>query len=247
MASVLSAEHSGNGLLESMDEDDQIALDPHLRRMTVEKDQILIEQDTRVREVHFPIGTELSNVMAFSDGRVVEISTVGSEGLSGLAAFLAEAPCAWRVTVREGDTVIALSAAALRKQVAVSPRLLKRLMLLTHDNQSQGAQNAACNAIHDSTSRLARWILTLCDRTGREALELTQEEMSVMLGVQRTTVSAGAAELKRQGAISYARGALRVENRRRLEAAACECYVAQRIRTDKLGLAPGQSMLEPDD
>lgn len=247
MASGLSTDHCGNGMLESLDEADQIALEPHLRRMTVEKDQILIEQDARVREVHFPVATELSNVMAFSDGRVVEISTVGSEGVSGLAAFLAEAPCAWRVTVREGDTVIALSAAALRKQVAVSPRLLKRLMLLTHDNQSQGAQNAACNAIHDSTSRLARWILTLCDRTGREALELTQEEMSVMLGVQRTTVSAGAAELKRQGAISYARGALRVENRRRLEAAACECYVAQRIRTDKLGLAPGQSMLEPED
>ena len=247
MTSGLSTDHCGNGMLESLDEADQIALEPHLRRMTVEKDQILIEQDVRVREVHFPVATELSNVMAFSDGRVVEISTVGSEGVSGLAAFLAEAPCAWRVTVREGDTVIALSAAALRKQVAVSPRLLKRLMLLTHDNQSQGAQNAACNAIHDSTSRLARWILTLCDRTGREALELTQEEMSVMLGVQRTTVSAGAAELKRQGAISYARGALRVENRRRLEAAACECYVAQRIRTDKLGLAPGQSMLEPED
>lgn len=247
MASGLSAEHSGNGLLESMDGADQIALEPHLRRMTVEKDQILIEQDAWVREVHFPVGTELSNVMAFSDGRVVEISTIGSEGVSGLAAFLAEAPCTWRVTVREGDTVIALSAAALRKQVAMSPRLLKRLMLLTHDNQSQGAQNAACNAIHDSTSRLARWILTLCDRTGRKALDLTQEEMSVMLGVQRTTVSAGAAELKRQGAISYARGALRVENRRRLESAACECYLMQRTRTDKLGLAPGQSMLEPED
>jgi CRP-like cAMP-binding protein len=247
MAGGLSAEHSGNGLLESIDEADQIALEPHLRRMIVEKDQVLIEQDVRVGEVHFPVATELSNVMAFSDGRVVEISTVGSEGVSGLAAFLAEAPCAWRVAVREGDTVIALSASALRKQVAVSPRLLKRLMLLTHDNQSQGAQNAACNAIHDSTSRLARWILTLCDRTGREALDLTQEEMSVMLGVQRTTVSAGAAELKRQGAISYARGALRVENRRRLEGAACECYLMQRTRTDKLGLAPGQSMLEPED
>lgn len=247
MATGLSAEHSGNGLLEAMDEADQIALEPHLRRITVEKDQVLIEQDTRVREVHFPVATELSNVMAFSDGRVVEISTIGSEGVSGLAAFLAEAPCAWRVAVREGDTVIALSAAALRKQVVESPRLLKRLMLLTHDNQSQGAQNAACNAIHDSTSRLARWILTLCDRTGREALELTQEEMSVMLGVQRTTVSAGAAELKRQGGISYARGALRVENRRRLEGAACECYLMQRARTDKLGLAPGQSMLEPED
>lgn len=247
MAGGLSAEHSGNGLLESIDEADQVALEPHLRRMIVEKDQVLIEQDVRVREVHFPVATELSNVMAFSDGRVVEISTVGSEGVSGLAAFLAEAPCAWRVAVREGDTVIALSASALRKQVAVSPRLLKRLMLLTHDNQSQGAQNAACNAIHDSTSRLARWILTLCDRTGREALDLTQEEMSVMLGVQRTTVSAGAAELKRQGAISYARGALRVENRRRLEGAACECYLMQRTRTDKLGLAPGQSMLEPED
>jgi len=41
------------------------------------------------------------------------------------------------------------------------------------------------------------------DRTGSASFPLTQEYMAVMTGVQRTTISHMAANLKRAGVISY--------------------------------------------
>jgi CRP-like cAMP-binding protein len=82
----------------------------------------------------------------------------------------------------------------------------------------------ACKALHDVTARLARWLLLACARTGEDHLPLTQEDMAVVLGVQRTTLNAAAMHLRADGAIRYSRGALQVLDVARLEAAACECY-----------------------
>lgn len=241
--SPLDLSRCGNRMIEAMDADDLARLAPDMRRMTVEKDQVLIEQEQPVTEVHFPIATELANLMTFRDGSAVEVSRVGSEGVSGLVAFMANAPCAWSVQVQSGDTVLCLPSASLRRAVTDSQRLMRRLVLLTHDNQSQTSQNAACNALHDTTPRLARWLLLMHDRTGRMEFQLTQDDMAAMLGVQRTTLSAGAAELKTQGGIAYARGRLQLLDLNVLKRMACECYAAQRDRTDHLGLAPGAALL----
>jgi hypothetical protein len=45
-----------------------------------------------------------------------------------------------------------------------------------------------------------------------------------MLGVRRSTVTVVARSLQSAGLICYHRGAIRVVDRRRLEAVACECY-----------------------
>src|SRR5690606_2664575 len=148
--SPLDLSRCGNRMIEAMDAEDLARLAPDMRLMTVEKDQVLIEQDQPVTEVHFPIATELANLMTFRDGSAVEVSRVGSEGVSGLVAFMASAPCAWSVQVQSGDTVLCLPSASLRRAVTDSPRLMRRLVLLTHDNQSQTSQNAACNALHDT-------------------------------------------------------------------------------------------------
>jgi hypothetical protein len=45
-----------------------------------------------------------------------------------------------------------------------------------------------------------------------------------MLGVQRTTVTMLASQLQAKGAISYARGRIKIVDRQALKACACECY-----------------------
>lgn len=239
----LDLSRCGNRMIEALEPDDLERLAPDLRLMTVGKDRILIEQDQPVVEVHFPVDTELANVVTFRDGSAVEVSQVGVEGVSGLIAFMADAPCAWRVRVRSDGLVLALPAASLRRAVKESASLMRRLMLLTHDNQSQTSQNAACNALHDTTPRLAKWLLLMHDRTRRLDFDLTQDDMAFMLGVQRTTLSGSAAELKAQGGIAYARGKLQLLNLDVLRRMACECYAVQRARTGHLGLAPGAALL----
>jgi len=71
---------------------------------------------------------------------------------------------------------------------------------------AQAQQSAACNATHDLESRLARWLLRAADLHGGTDLPLTQEYISEMLGVRRTSVSLIAHTLQQAGMIRYARG-----------------------------------------
>ena len=48
--------------------------------------------------------------------------------------------------------------------------------------------------------------------------------LATILGTNRPTVSSAAAILQKRESIIYMRGAVKIENRKRLEASACECY-----------------------
>lgn len=225
-----------NQVLASLNATDRAALEPHLQAVTLEKGAVLTEQDQAVENVYFPETSDLANVMIFADGRAVETSTVGSEGVSGLAAFMAKAPCSWRIVVQIEGTAWRLEADVFRRQVETSPALLERALQLTHDYQSQAAQTAACNAIHEVTPRLARWLLLVQDRTDQVDIALTQGDIATLLGVQRTTINAAAAELRTAGAIEYRRGRVHIEDRSVLRRLTCDCYDAQRRRSEALGI-----------
>jgi CRP-like cAMP-binding protein len=225
-----------NQVLLGLNAVDRAALDPHLIPVKLAKGLVLTEQDEPVDTVYFPETADLGNVMAFADGRAVETSTVGSEGVSGLAAFMARAPCTWRIVVQIEGSAWKLAADVFRRQVEASPELLARALQLTHDYQSQAAQSAACNAIHEVAPRLARWLLLVQDRTEQTDIPLTQGDLATLLGVQRTTINAAAGELRRAGAIAYRRGRVLIKDRAVLVATTCSCYAAQRRRSEALGI-----------
>jgi CRP-like cAMP-binding protein len=83
-------------------------------------------------------------------------------------------------------------------------------------------------------ARLARWLLMTGDRLGADEFRLTQDFISNMLGVRREGVNAAAGHLQEQGLISYARGRIKVHDRRGLEAAGCECYRVVKDVYDRL-------------
>jgi len=93
---------------------------------------------------------------------------------------------------------------------------------------AQIQQMAACNALHPMESRLARWLLQTRDRIDTDVLPLTQEFLSQMLGVRRTTVNLVARQLERAGLIKNRRGRIVVLDRKGLDGGACECYAIVR-------------------
>ena len=96
----------------------------------------------------------------------------------------------------------------------------------------QAQQSAGCHAIHSVAARLCRWLLLSQDMLGSEHVPLTQEFLSHMLGVQRTSVSLCAHTLQKSGLIQYTRGKIKIQDRKGLEECACECYAAIRERID---------------
>jgi hypothetical protein len=82
---------------------------------------------------------------------------------------------------------------------------------------------------------MARWLLHLHDRTeDKNILPFTQETLSQLLGVRRTTVTQVIAKLRALGAIRSVRRGLVEIDRARLEEATCECYDIIRGATDRI-------------
>ena len=61
---------------------------------------------------------------------------------------------------------------------------------------------AACNALHPVKARMGRWMLHLRDHSDDDMLPLTQETLSQILGVRRTTVTLLMRSLRASGAIT---------------------------------------------
>jgi CRP-like cAMP-binding protein len=72
-----------------------------------------------------------------------------------------------------------------------------RLALVRNDQMAsaQTQQVAACNALHELEERLSRWLLQTRDLVRSDTLPLTQEFLSQMLGVQRSSVTLVARKL----------------------------------------------------
>ena len=216
-----------NLTLAALHESDLAALRPHLVHREFERGELLTAQGADVDQVYFPTTAYISNSVTFSDGRSAQIFVMGVEGVSGLAAFLADEPCAWNVEVRSAGEAYQLPAAVLRRRAQASPGLRVQLLRLAHDYQAQGAYSVGCAALHSTVSRLAHFILTSADRHHDDRLQLTQQDIADFLSIQRTTVNAAANELKDAGAIRYSRGVLRIIDRPELTRRTCECYRLQ--------------------
>ena len=75
---------------------------------------------------------------------------------------------------------------------------------------------------------MCAWLLQAQDAVGGDTLNLTQEFLSHMLGVRRTSVSGSANKLPEEGLITYKRGVIRILDRKGFEKHSCECYGAVR-------------------
>src|SRR5258708_29339551 len=85
---------------------------------------------------------------------------------------------------------------------------------------------------------MARWWLDIRDRVDGDFLPLTQETLSELLGVRRTTVTHVVRKLRASRAIRSNRRGLIEIDRPRLETAACEGYEVMRSRNDPI-VSPG--------
>jgi CRP-like cAMP-binding protein len=213
-----------NHFLASLASADLAALRPHLSPIELARNQILAESGQPVPHVVLPLNAVISVVTLMRDGRSVESRTIGKESGYGLLHALGSRMSYEQVTCQIGGSALRIGVDALSAEAARSISLVRSIVVHAQATLVQSAQQAACNALHGVDARLCRWLLLTQDRLESGVLPLTQEHLSIMLGVQRTTVTAAALTLQSRGYIAYTRGKIRVLDRESLIGCACECY-----------------------
>jgi CRP-like cAMP-binding protein len=220
---ALAALISANRLLRSLDRADLEFLEPHMSAEFLERDEVIVEEHGMVARALFPCDCLLS-AMVTIEGKRVETFAVGAEGGFGLLNALGAPRSPDRVIVQVQGWALTTAIDTLRARLAERPSLGILLARFAQTATAQAGLNVACNALHDTRQRLCRWLLTTADRIGSSVVPLTQEHLSIMLGVQRTTVTTLASDLQAQRIIRYSRGRLTLLDRPALEARSCSCY-----------------------
>jgi CRP-like cAMP-binding protein len=187
--------------------------------------QFVHKPGERIRDIYFPGGGFISIVTVLKDGGMVEVATVGREGMVGTSAVLNGDPAPSGAMVQaETDLCYRMPADAFREEMHRGTSFHHLMSRFAQALNGFIMQSTACNAVHSVEQRLARWLLLAHDRVGKNEFPLTQEFVAMMLGASRPTVTAVASTLQKRGLITYHRGLLKIINRVKLESASCECY-----------------------
>jgi CRP-like cAMP-binding protein len=221
-----------NRLLAALPADVFDRISPSLDVIPLKLKEILHKAGEPIGNVYFPGGGFCSIVTVLHDGSMVEVATVGREGMVGVPAVLTGSASPSATMVQgAGDTCYRMSADAFRHEMNRHEAFYD-----LHTRYAQALvgfimQSTACNAVHSIEQRLSRWLLMAHDRMATDEFPLTQEFAAMMLGASRPTVTLVAGTLQKAGLITYHRGVVTILDREKLESASCECY---RAATDLL-------------
>jgi CRP-like cAMP-binding protein len=186
--------------------------------------QVLHEPGETIKSVYF-LNNGLGSVLTTQpDGKTVEVGLIGREGFVGLPIIFGFKTSGLRVVTQGDATAYRVEAEFLLSILPESRELEKQLQRFSMMLAMQSTQLAACNRLHDVVARLARWLLMSQDRIGGSTLPLTQDFLAQMLGTRRASVTVAAGTLQKASIIEYSRGSVRILDRAKLEAAACDCY-----------------------
>lgn len=197
---------------------------PQLEWVTLSPQQILYQVGEPISHVYFPQRSLFSLMNLLSNGSMLEVGLVGSEGMIGIPVVLGGDRSLQQVIVQIGHQALRLRSTVLQQEFERSGQL--RIMLLQYVQAvlMHMAQLSACHRFHSVRERLARQLLLMQDALQCSIFPMTQESLAHMLGTRRSGVTVAASELSRAGMIQYRRGRIEILHRHGLEAASCECY-----------------------
>jgi CRP-like cAMP-binding protein len=229
----------GNRLLAALPREAFAFLQRDMKQVALAQGVVLLEPGDAIDRVYFPQGGMISLLVISSEGALVETATVGREGAVGLHRGLGKRFSFTRAIVQMPARCFVIPADRFEDAAREHPAVRDVVARYTEILWAEAQQLVACNAIHDASNRLCRWLLHCADRIGSDVLPVTQDFLSQMLGVRRTTVTLLAQALQQKGAIAYRRGRIAITDRRILEACSCECYraIRQEALPSKIGVS----------
>ena len=193
-------------------------------RIDLDVETVLAREGETTYWVYFPENAVISTLSTYEDGSIIEMANIGRESCTGINLMLGNPTQFNTDVVQVGGSAFRMSAERFLNLQSSLPEFERVLFAAIQSVFYQVMVSGACNGVHDTRQRLARWLLTMDDRIDRDVMQLTHGFLAEFLAVRRATVTEIAAQLQRDGIIEYARGKIRITDRPALEAVSCECY-----------------------
>jgi CRP-like cAMP-binding protein len=216
-----------NHLLTLLDSATRSQLNPHMRTITVEQDEVLHGPSSEIEFAYFPQSTIVSVLARTEQGQTAETSIVGREGMIGSSSIHGVMTSFVESVVQVRGEAVRVRALEIHRVGQANEGFRKIVALYDLSLLAQAQQSTVCQALHQVEGRAAGWLLQCRKRLGSNDIWLTQELFGQVLGVQRTTINLLERTLQNAGLIQVGRGRISILDAKGLHAVACDCY--QRI------------------
>lgn len=188
------------------------------------RNALIAEKDAPFKYVYFPDEGMVSIVLVTTEGSPIEVGTVGKEGFVGIPILLGAEISDRKLFSQVPGHGWSMATEDFRVALNETIELRELCQRFTLTMINQISQTAACNRLHSIEERCARWLLLAHDRDKSRTVDLTQEFLSMMLGVRRSGVNIAVKMLQKAGLIEHGRGFVRVVDRVGMEEVSCGCY-----------------------
>ena len=217
--------YSANTLLSALSDDDLGLLKPHLTRVPLAREQVLVTPNRPVEHVYFPEGGVASIVSDMASSGRTEVGIFGRDGVSATCLLLGTDRSPHETFMQvDGADGLRIDTDRYLAAIGRSETLRTTLLRYVQTILVQGAQSTATNAHHRIESRLARWLLMCHDRVEGDEIALTHEFMGMMISADRSGVTLTLHVLEGAGMIQSKRGRVIIQDRDKLEELAGDSY-----------------------
>jgi CRP-like cAMP-binding protein len=218
-----------NLLLSALEPASRRRISAHLEPVKPALGTVVCEADAVLKHAYFPHGGVLSLLTVLKNGSAIETANIGREGAFFLLAAMYKHSFNRCIVQMEGP-MVRCPVKILQDEFRKSEHVRDLFVGYSETLMSQIQQTVACNALHSTEKRMARWLLMMHDRAEGNPLTYTHDFLAHILGVNRKSVTLAAQSLQATGLISYRRGTMQVSDRIGLESASCECYATVKRR-----------------
>ena len=181
-----------NRILAALPTEDYARLLPYLEFTPMSLGQIIYEPGSSITHAYFPTSSIVAPLYSVENGASVRLSIIGNEGLTGISSLLGGASTPAGVVVQSAGHGYRIKTNALKREFDSRKKLQHLVLRFTQALMTQTAQNAVCNRHHNIEQQLSRFLLMNLDRSSGDELQLTHEQIAVMLGVRRESVTQAA-------------------------------------------------------
>lgn len=222
-----------NRLLSVLPAEEIDLLKPNLEPLSLKLGDVLYQAGDAIRYVYFLNNGMVSLLAVTEQGQTVEVGYTGFEGMVGLPSILGQQEMAYQAMVQVAGDCFRVEAKVVKNLFKKNGTFHDVALRYVYVVVKQISQTCVCNHFHTIEARLCRWLTVMCERSNNKQLSLTQEFLSHMLGVQRTSVGMIANSMQASGIIRYRRGKIEIVDFERLKQSACECYFIVRGEYEK--------------